>query len=101
MMRMMKPLNRLPREVVGAPSLEAWTLSNLRQWKMSLLVAGVLNWMTFKGPFQSKLFYASKVSQVVFGMICVGLADGFSDFKLWAVSPKLCPQPGSRNQNSF
>lgn len=74
------------------------TLSSLSQWKMSLLVAGVLDYMTFKEPFQSKLFSDSKLSQVVFGMRCVGLAVGFSSFQLWAVSPKLHPQLGSRSQ---
>jgi len=47
-MRVVKHCNRLPREVVGAPSLEAFgvrldgALSNLVQWKVSLLMAGSL-----------------------------------------------------------
>ena len=32
-------------------------LSNLIQLKMSLLTAGGLDWMDFKGPFQPKPFY--------------------------------------------
>jgi len=52
--------HRLPREVVDAPSLEMFkarldgALSNLIQLKMSLLTAGGLDQMTFKGPFQPK-----------------------------------------------
>jgi len=47
-MRVVKHLNRLPREIVNAPSLEVFkarmdgTLSNLVWWKMSLLMAGGL-----------------------------------------------------------
>ena len=59
----MKHWNRLPREVVDAPSLETFkarldrALSNLIYLKMSLLIAGGVDQMTFKGPFQPKLFY--------------------------------------------
>jgi len=59
-MRVVKPWHRLPREVVGAPSLEAFqarldgALSNLMWVKMSLLMAGGLDQMTFKGPFLPK-----------------------------------------------
>jgi len=36
-------------------------LSNLLELKMSLLIAGQLDKMTFKGPFQLKLFYDSVI----------------------------------------
>jgi len=45
-MRVVIHWHRLPREVVDAPSLETFhvrldgVLSNLIQWKMSLLIAG-------------------------------------------------------------
>jgi len=61
-MRVVKPWHRLPREVVDAPSLETFkarfdkALSNLMQLKMSLLTAGWVDWMAFKGPFQPKPF---------------------------------------------
>ena len=48
-MSMMKQLNRLPREVVDAPSLEIFkvrldgALSNLIKLKVSLLIAGRLD----------------------------------------------------------
>ena len=53
---------RLPREVGDAPSLEAFqarldgALSKLVWLKMSLLAAGGLDYTTFKGPLQPKLF---------------------------------------------
>ena len=64
-MRVVKHWHRLPREVVDAPSLETFqvrldgALSNLISLKMSLLIAGGLDEMTFKGPFQPKPFYDS------------------------------------------
>jgi len=63
-MRVVKPWHRLPREVVGAPSLGAFkarldgALSNLIQLKMLVLIAGVLD---FKCPFQPKLYYDSVI----------------------------------------
>jgi len=48
--------HRLPREAVGAPSLEVFkarldgALSNLVQWKLSVPMAGRLNEMIFKVP---------------------------------------------------
>jgi len=58
---------RLPREVVDAPSLETFkarldrALSNLIELKMSLLMAGGLDWMAFKGRFQPKPFQDSAI----------------------------------------
>jgi len=65
MIRVVKLLNGLPREVVEALSLETFkarldgALTNLIQLKISLLAAWGLGWMTFKGPFQPKAFYDS------------------------------------------
>jgi len=65
-MRVVKHLNMFSREVLNAPSLETLkvrldgALSNLIYLKMSLLTAGQLDYMTFKTPFQPKLFYDSK-----------------------------------------
>jgi len=62
MLRVVKPWQRLPREVVSAPSLETLmarldgALSSLIWLKMSLLVAGGLDWMALKGPFPPKPF---------------------------------------------
>ena len=62
---MVKPWHRLSREVVDVPSLGKFqvtldrALGNLIQLKMSLLMAGQLDSMAFKGPFQAKLFHDS------------------------------------------
>ena len=59
--------NRLPKKLVDAPSLETFkvrldgALSNLIQLKMSLLMAGGLDYMAFRGPFQPKPFYDSVI----------------------------------------
>jgi len=59
-LKVVKHLHTLPREVVDAPSLETFkarldvAVSNMIQLKMSLLMAGELDWMVFKGPFQPK-----------------------------------------------
>jgi len=64
--------NRLPRDVVNAPSLETFkarldrTLSNLIWLMMSLLIAGGLDKITFKSPFQPKPFYDS----MILGCLC-------------------------------
>jgi len=67
-MRVVKPWPRLPGEAVDALSLETsearldGALSTLIQWKLSLLIAAGLDWMScmsFKGPFQPKLFSGS------------------------------------------
>ena len=55
--------HRLPREAGDAPSLEKFkarldgALSCLIELKMSLLTAGMLDWVAFKGPSQPKLFH--------------------------------------------
>jgi len=38
-----------------------WALSSLVELEVSLLIAGGLDYMTFKGPFQPRLFYASMI----------------------------------------
>jgi len=49
-------LNKLPREAVGAPSLEeikarlAGTLASLIFWVAALPIAGGGNWMVFRVP---------------------------------------------------
>ena len=58
-------MNRLPRDVVDAKSLETFkarldgTLSNLTSLKMSLLTADGLDYITFECPFLPRLFYDS------------------------------------------
>jgi len=65
MMRVVKPWHRLPREKVEGPSLETskasldGALSNLIQLKMSLLMAGGVDWMVLKGPIQPRALYDS------------------------------------------
>ena len=57
--------NRLPKEVVDAPSLEAFkarldvALGSLVWWLVTLHIAGVLKLDGHCGPFQPRLFYDS------------------------------------------
>ena len=57
--------NRLPKEVVDAPSLEAFrarldvALGSLVRWLTTLLVAGGLKLDEHCGPFQPRPFYGS------------------------------------------
>ena len=54
--RLVRQWNRLPRGVAGASSLETFkarldqALSNLMELRMSLLIAGELQGMAYKGP---------------------------------------------------
>jgi len=62
-----KQWNRLPREAMDAPSLAVLkarldgSLSNLVWWKMSLLMAGVLELDDLQGPVQHLPFYDSVI----------------------------------------
>ena len=61
-MRVVRHWNRIPSEVVDAPSLEAFkarldgALSDLVQWEVFLPIAWGLEPCDFRGPFQPKLF---------------------------------------------
>ena len=58
---------RLPGDVVDAPSLESFkesldkALGNLIYLCMSLVIEGELDYMTFKSPFQLKVFCDSLI----------------------------------------
>ena len=59
--------NRLPREVVDAPSLEAFkvrldvALGSLVWWLATLHIAGGLKLRDHRGPFQPRPFYDSVI----------------------------------------
>ena len=65
--RVVTPWNRLPKEVVDAPSLEAFkarldvALGSLVWWLATLHMAGVLKLDGHCGPFQPRPFYASMI----------------------------------------
>ena len=59
--------NRLPKEVVDAPSLEAFkarldvALGRLVRWLVTLHIAGGLKLDDYCGPFQPRPFYDSVI----------------------------------------
>jgi len=61
--------NRLPKEAVDAPSLEAFkarldvALGSLVCWLVTLHIAGGLKLHDHCGPFQPRPFYDSKVNK--------------------------------------
>jgi len=65
--------NRLPKEAVDAPSLEAFTarldvaLGSLVWWLVTLHIAGGLKLDDHCGPFQPRLFYESMINSLVWG----------------------------------
>ena len=64
-------LNRLPKEAVDAPSLEAFkarldvALGSLVWWLATLHIAGVLKLDDHCGPFQPRPFYDSMILYVL------------------------------------
>jgi len=60
--------NRLPKEAVDAPSLEAFkarldvALGSLVWWLVTLHIAGGLKFDDHSGPFQSRPFYDSMIT---------------------------------------
>ena len=71
MTRVVKHWHRLPREVVGAPSLETpkvrgWGSEHLMELWVSLFTAGELDQMALKGPFQLKRFCVSVCPKGIF-----------------------------------
>jgi len=69
-MKVVKHWSGLPREVGGASSLETFKvrlegpLSNLIWLKMSLLILGHLDYVTFKSRFQPRLSYDSTLMPI-------------------------------------
>ena len=67
--------NRLPKEVVDAPSLEAFkarldvALGSLVWWLATLHIAGGLKLDDHCGPFQPRPFYDSMILQFYDSMI--------------------------------
>ena len=65
--RVVKHWNRLPKEVVDTPSLEAFkarldvTLGSLVLWLATLPMAGMLKLDDHCGPFQPRPFYNSTI----------------------------------------
>ena len=65
-------LNRLPKEAVDAPSLQAFkarldvALGSLVWWLATLHIAGGLKLDDHYGPFQPRPFYDSMVRQKLF-----------------------------------
>ena len=63
--RVVRPWHRLPKEIVGAPSLETFkarldvALGSLVWWLATLHIAGGLKQDDHYGPFQSRPFYGS------------------------------------------
>lgn len=92
-MRVVEHWNWLLREAVDASFSEVfrarlyWTLSNLTLLKMFLPMAGGLECMTFKSPFQPKLFSGSvkKPLQSPCGAI---------PSWLWSRNHTWCPRTG-------
>ena len=66
--------NRLPKEVVDAPSLEAFkarldvALGSLVWWLVTLHIAGGLKVDDHCGPFQPRLFYDSMIHVFIYGI---------------------------------
>ena len=73
--------NRLPKEVVDAPSLEAFkarldvTLGSLVWWLATLHIAGGLKLSDHCGPFQPRPFYDSMIHRPPSGLPVLILAS--------------------------
>ena len=68
--------NRLPKEAVDAPSLEAFkarldvALGSLVWWLATLHIAGGLKLHDHCGPFQPRPFYDSVITSTVYAPLC-------------------------------
>jgi len=68
--------NRLPKEAVDAPSLEAFrarldvALGSLVWWLVTLHISGGLKLDDHCGPFQPRLFYDSKTNSQEISLLC-------------------------------